>query len=146
MKVLPVGGTIGSEKPIRWAGARGRMRPCPGCRAAHHRDPEGRCAHCGGAWLAGIGNGPLRRLVGKGPLTPLNCPDCGAALKSLDVPGAVHEGDLFWGLETTRPSGTCVAEGCPRCGGVWVDAGNLQRAGGLPSFRESLARVARDAS
>gem|GEM_PF-6075510 len=122
------------------------MRPCPGCRAEHHKDASGRCARCGGAWLPGLADGPLRRLVGKGPLTSLNCPDCGGALKSLDVPGPVYEGDLFWGLETARPAGTCVAEGCPRCGGVWADAENLQRAGALPAFLASLERVRRGAS
>jgi hypothetical protein len=79
-------------------------------------------------------------------LTHLNCADCGFALKSLDVPGHLHEGDLFWGLETARPPGTCVAEGCARCGGVWVDAANLARAGGVAPFLDSLARLFRDAS
>lgn len=128
------------------------MRACPGC--LKPLGPEGRCPACQGVWLAAArveaaapGRlGPGRRLVGKGPLTPLNCPDCRFALKSLDVPGPIHEGDLFWGLETARPGGTCVAEGCARCGGVWVDAGNLQRAGGVPSFLDNLARVFRDAS
>jgi Zn-finger nucleic acid-binding protein len=39
-----------------------------------------------------------------------------------------------------------VAEGCARCGGVWVDAANLGRAGGVASFLGNLARVFRDAS
>ena len=128
------------------------MRACPACRAALAE--EGRCASCGGAWFpaarveaAAPGRlGPGRRLVGKGPLTHLNCADCRFALKSLDVPGPIYEGDLFWGLETARPGGTCVAEGCARCGGVWVDAANLARAGGAASFLDNLARVFRDAS
>lgn len=88
----------------------------------------------------------FRRLAGKGPLTHLNCADCRFALKSLDVPGPVHEGDLFWGLESPRPAGTCVADACARCGGVFVDAGNLARAGGLAAFGRNLAAVMRDAS
>ena len=90
--------------------------------------------------------GPLRRLVGKGPLTHLNCADCRFALKSLDVPGPSHEGDLFWGLESARPAGTSVAEGCARCGGVVVAAAELARAGGPVAFRANLAAVMRGAS
>jgi hypothetical protein len=84
--------------------------------------------------------------VGKGPLTALNCADCRLALKSLDVTGPVYEGDLFWGLETARPSGTCVAEACARCGGVFVDAHNLARAGGERAFLDNLERAALGAS
>lgn len=84
-----------------------------------------------------------RRTAGRGPLTHLNCPDCRFALKSFDVPGPVYEGDLFWGLETARPAGTCVAEGCARCGGVWVDAGNLRRAGHAEGFLASLGALLR---
>jgi hypothetical protein len=121
------------------------MKPCPGCGGVHHRDAQGRCAHCGGLWRPAA-LGVARRLAGKGPMTPLACADCGGVLKALDVPGTTYEGDLFWGHESPRPSGTCVADGCPRCGGVWVDAANLQRAGGVPSFLDALARVVRDAS
>ena len=127
------------------------MRPCPSCRSPLAED---RCVACGGHWLGATSVdalapgrlGPLRRLVGKGPLTHLTCADCGFALKSLDVPGPQHEGDLFWGLESPRPAGTSVAEGCARCGGVFVDAGNLSRAGGPVAFGANLARVMRDAS
>lgn len=129
------------------------MRACPACHAPT-LDAEGRCARCGGRWLPARdldalvhGRLPqLRRLVGKGPLTSLNCADCRMALKSIDVPGPLYEGDLFWGLETARPSGTSVAEGCARCGGVFVTAHDLARAGGESAFLENLARVARDAS
>lgn len=88
----------------------------------------------------------LRRLIGKGPLTHHNCNDCGFALKSLDIVGHVHEGDLFWGHESPRPSGTCVANGCGRCGGVMVDGANLARAGGRQAFERNLAEVASRAS
>ena len=88
----------------------------------------------------------LRRLVAKGPLTHLNCADCRFALKSLDVPGPSHEGDLFWGLESPRPGGTSVAEGCARCGGVFVAGSEMRRAGGPLAFGANLARVMREAS
>lgn len=128
-------------------------RPCPACHAPT-LDAEGRCARCAGRWFAARDLDPLvggrlaqlRRLVGKGPLTSLNCADCRMALKSIDVPGPVHEGDLFWGLETARPGGTCVADGCARCGGVFVGALDLARAGGERAFVANLVRVARDAS
>jgi hypothetical protein len=67
-------------------------------------------------------------------------------MKSLDVPGHQHEGDLFWGHESPRPAGTSVAEGCPRCGAIHVDEANLARAGGSAAFEESLARVMLGAS
>ena len=115
---------------------------------------NGACRACGGHWLTGEvvdalapGKlGPLRRLAGKGPLTHLNCADCRGALKSLDVPGPSHEGDLFWGLESARPAGTSVAEGCPRCGGVFVAEAEMQRAGGPTAFQANLAAVMRGAS
>lgn len=88
----------------------------------------------------------LRRLIGKGPLTQHNCRDCGFALKSIDVVGHVHEGDLFWGHESPRPAGTSLANGCARCGGVLVDGADLARAGGKEAFERNLAWVARDAS
>jgi Zn-finger nucleic acid-binding protein len=119
------------------------VKTCPGCGAAREAQP---CPRCGGLWLAHEAPGPLRRLISKGPLAPMQCADCGAAMKALDVPGEAHEGDLFWGLESPRPAGSALAEGCARCGGIWVDAANLQRAGGAPSFRAALARVSRDAS
>lgn len=127
---------------------RGRVsRPCPACHAPHVLAADGACPRCRGLWtgagrLEGLAAGLpalARRTAGRGPLTSLNCPDCRFALKSFDVPGPVYEGDLFWGLETARPSGTCVAEGCARCGGVWVDAGNLGRAGGAAGFLANLA-------
>lgn len=130
------------------------MRPCPHCHAPHALGADHACPRCGGRWFGAAALAPaldgrlaqLRRLVGKGPLTSLNCADCRMALKSLDVPGPIHEGDLFWGLETARPGGTCVAEGCARCGGVFVDAANLARAGGERAFLGNLARVAAGAS
>lgn len=129
-------------------------RACPHCRAPHLLPPGGTCPRCGGAWLRAsevdaLAPGrlaQLRRLVAKGPLTHLACADCGGPMKSLDVPGHAHEGDLFWGHESPRPAGTAVAEGCPRCGGVWVAAHELDRAGGERAFRENLARVMREAS
>lgn len=126
------------------AGRLSRARPCPGCETPL---PEaGACARCGGLWLpaprvAAVADaGALRRLAGRGPLTSLNCPDCRSALKSFDVPGPLHEGDLFWGLEAARPVGTAVADGCPRCGGLWAAAGDLSRAGGAAAFVENLRR------
>lgn len=115
---------------------------------------DGHCRTCGGRWLDAAAVdavapgklGPLRRLAGKGPLTDRNCADCRFALKSLDVAGPTHEGDLFWGLESPRPSGTCVADACARCGGVFVAAEDLARAGGDEAFRASLERVMRQAS
>lgn len=74
------------------------------------------------------------------------CAECGGALKTLDVAGHAHEGDLFWGLESARPAGTAVVAACPRCGGTWVDAANVARSGGAPALRANLARVMRDAS
>lgn len=129
------------------------MRACPACHTVPLAE-EDRCSRCAGRWLRAkdldalvAGRlAPLRRLVGKGPLTSLNCADCRMALKSIDVPGPIHEGDLFWGLETPRPGGTSVAEGCARCGGVFVTASDLARAGGESAFLANLARVARDAS
>lgn len=128
-------------------------RRCPACHELA-LDDEQRCERCGGRWFPAAALAPLlhervpqlRRLVGKGPLTSLNCADCRAALKSIDVPGPIFEGDLFWGLESARPSGTAVAEGCPRCGGVFVGALDLARAGGESALLANLARVARDAS
>jgi hypothetical protein len=90
--------------------------------------------------------GALRRLAAKGPLTHHSCRACGGPMKSLDVPGHQHEGDLFWGHESPRPTGSCVADACPRCGAVGVDAGNLERAGGRAAFEETLARVMLGAS
>lgn len=123
---------------------------CPGCNT-DTLDESGRCARCQGRWFSAEALAPLldgklpqlRRLVGKGPLTSFNCADCRAALKSIDVPGPIHEGDLFWGLESARPTGTAVAEGCPRCGGIHVGAADLARAGGERAFLANLAGVAR---
>lgn len=145
MKVLPRSGTNGSENRLKPRGPGARVKQCPGCRAPFVADADGRCASCGGLWLpAALGH--ARRLAGKGPVAPFQCADCGAGLKALDVPGPIHEGDLFWGLESARPQGTCVAEGCPRCGGVWVDAANLERAGGALAFGANLRALVRDAS
>lgn len=131
--------------------ARG-VRPCPACHAPTLE--AGRCSRCAGRWwraeeLAPLLHGrlpQLRRLVGKGPLTSLNCADCRMALKSIDVHGPVHEGDLFWGLETARPGGTCVVDACARCGGVFAPAGELARAGGESALLVSLERTARESS
>lgn len=91
--------------------------------------------------------GALRRLAAKGPLTGDACRDCRGALKALDVPGPVLEADLFWGHESPRPAGTCVAHACPRCGGVLVPAEELARVpGGLAAFEKNLARVMIEAS
>lgn len=84
-----------------------------------------------------------KRMAARGPLTSLNCPDCRFALKSFDVPGPQHEGDLFWGLETARPAGTAVAEGCARCGGIWIGGADLARAGGVAAFLANLALATR---
>lgn len=132
---------------------RADVRACPSCHEPTLRD-DARCGACGGRWFAAAGLEPLvhgrlaqlRRLVGKGPATPMRCADCRMGLKSIDVHGPVHEGDLFWGLETARPAGTCVAEACPRCGGVFVRAAELARAGGESAFVASLARAALGAS
>ena len=112
------------------------------------------CRACGGAWLPArvvdaLAPGrvaQLRRLAGKGPLTPHNCADCRFALKALDVSGPVHEGDLFWGLESPRPAGSCVADACARCGGVFVGAADLERAGGREAFERALRCVMLGAS
>lgn len=133
------------------SGAR-RVRACPACHTATLGD--NRCARCSGRWwraddLAPLLHGrlaQLRRLVGKGPLTALNCADCRMALKSIDVHGPVHEGDLFWGLETARPGGTCVVDACARCGGIFVSAADLARAGGEGALLANLERTARDSS
>jgi len=154
MKLLPSCPPRGVKSPKRRRTLGSGVRPCPGCRGAHHKDAQGRCAHCGGLWLPAsrveaLAPGQLaaaRRLAGKGPVAPLQCPDCLGALKALDVPGPIHEGDLFWGLETARPQGTAVADACPRCGGVWVDAENLGRAGDARAFLANLAAVLRGAS
>jgi Zn-finger nucleic acid-binding protein len=138
VKSRPLGATV-TRSPRLAA----RVKACPACHAPREAPL---CPRCGALWLAHEAEGPLRRLLGKGPLAQRQCPDCGGALKALDVPGEAHEGDLFWGLESPRPAGSALAEGCPRCGGVFVDEANLQRAGGVLSFRASLTRVARDAS
>lgn len=112
------------------------------------------CRACGGRWIPGASVdalapgrlAQLRRLAGKGPLTSLNCADCRFALKSLDVAGPVHEGDLFWGLESPRPAGSCVADVCARCGGVFVGPADLERAGGMDAFRRALRAVMLGAS
>lgn len=127
------------------------MASCPQCRTLLD---GGVCASCGGRWLPatavdGLVPGKLpqlRRLVGKGPLTRHACADCGFALKALDVPGPTYEGDLFWGLESPRPAGTAVVDACGRCGGVFVDAANLERGGGLDAVARNLAAVMRQAS
>lgn len=127
------------------------MPACPQCRAPLE---AGACASCGGRWLAGAAVdllapgklAQLRRLVGKGPLTHHACADCGFALKALDVPGPIYEGDLFWGLESPRPAGTAVVDACGRCGGVFVDASNLERGGGLDAVARNLGAVMRHAS
>lgn len=125
-------------------------RQCPHCHAPHVLDGLGECARCRGSWIRGeaidaLARGRLpflRRFIARGPPTPRNCPSCRTALKAFDVPGFQHEGDLFWGHETPRPIGTCVAEGCSTCGGAWLDEENLARGGGLHPVKSSLGRLA----
>ena len=125
------------------------LSPCPSCAKAD-LGVHGACPNCRGEWLgaphldaAAPGRLPLlRKHVSRGPPTPLSCPWCRAALKAFDIPGAQHEGDLFWGEESPRASTHCVGEGCPSCGGVWLDAVELSRGGGRPSVMDNLARLA----
>lgn len=126
------------------------LRPCPSCRGENLLDVYGACARCRGEWVSGAileaaapGRGAvLRRHVARGPPTPQTCPWCRGALKAFDVPGVQHEGDLFWGKESPRPDGTCVVEGCQACGGAWVEADQLARAGGRRAVVDNLARLA----
>jgi Zn-finger nucleic acid-binding protein len=124
---------------------------CPQCLAPHALDAAGACARCGGLWLpASVVEAALpparlpllRRHVARGPPTKLQCPRCRAALKAFDVPGFQHEGDLFWGLESPRAATHATAEGCAACGGVWVEAADLARAGGRRAVLDGLARLA----
>lgn len=125
-------------------------RPCPSCRKADLDPASGACANCRGEWLAGPlldaaapGRLPLlRKRIARGPPTHLTCPWCRAALKAFDIEGWQYEGDLFWGHEKPRASGTCVGEGCAACGGVWMEAHELARGGGRRAVVEALARLA----
>lgn len=125
------------------------LRACPAC-GKEELTVHGDCHGCRGEWVSGPvieAAAPgrlalLRRHVARGPPTHLNCPWCRGALKAFDVPGLQHEGDLFWGDETPRAKTHCVGEGCPACGGVWMDAVELSRGGGRRSVVESLARLA----
>lgn len=126
------------------------LPPCPSCRNGQALDVFGRCERCRGEWIAPAyteaaapGRMPfLRRHVGRGPPTERNCPVDRAALKAFDVPGPFYEGDLFHGMETPRAQTHCVGEGCPQCGGVWMESDQLARAGGRKAVAENVARLA----
>lgn len=123
---------------------------CPSCRGEQRLDVFGDCGRCRGAWLAppqtdaaAPGRLPfLRKHVGRGPPTEKSCPTCRAPLKAFDVPGPLYDGDLFWGKETPRAETHCVGEGCSACGGVWVEADQLARAGGRTAAQDNVARLA----
>ena len=84
----------------------------------------------------------LRKHISRGPPTERNCPMDRGALKAFDVPGPQYEGDLFWGKETPRAETHSVGEGCAACGGVWMEADQVARAGGRKPALENLARLA----
>lgn len=121
---------------------------CPSCRGDQTLDVTGNCERCRGEWLSAAhveAAAPgriafLRKHISRGPPTPQNCPSCRGALKAFDIPGFQHEGDLFWGKEQPRADTHSVGEGCAACGGVWMEADQLFRAG---ARRDALANVAR---
>lgn len=126
------------------------LLPCPSCRGEQLLEVVGNCARCRGEWIAPAhteakahGRLPyLRKHISRGPPTERNCPACRGALKAFDIPGPQYEGDLFWGKEAPRADTHCVGEGCGACGGVWLEADQLARAGGRGAAIENLARLA----
>lgn len=126
------------------------LRACPSCHGDHLLDVTGNCPRCRGEWISGPhieasahGRLPyLKRFAARGPPTEKSCPWCRSALKAFDVPGHQHEGDLFWGKEHARAPGTFIAEGCASCGGAWIEADQLARAGERKHALDGLARLA----
>lgn len=125
------------------------LPPCPSCHKAD-LSVHGDCENCRGEWIsaahldaAARGRLPyLRKHAGRGPPTERNCPWDKAALKAFDIPGVQYEGDLFWGKEQPRAETHCVGEGCSACGGVWLEAEQVARAGSRKAALENLARLA----
>lgn len=126
------------------------LLPCPSCRGDHLLDVYGHCEWCRGEWIAPAhleAAAPkrlafLRKHVSRGPPTERSCAACRGALKAFDVPGVQYEGDLFWGKERPRAETHCVGEGCAACGGVWLEADQLERGGGRKAVLDNLARLA----
>ena len=86
------------------------------------------CGRCDGLWLpgavvrAGVGEAPRGRLPAAAPARGLRCPADASAL----VPLRHHGVDI---------------DVCPRCSGVWLDAGERERilaARATPARRESI--------
>ena len=126
------------------------LLPCPSCRGDQLLEATGNCTRCRGEWISAAHTeakapgrmGLLRKHVSRGPPTERSCSACRTALKAFDIPGHQYEGDLFWGKEMARTETHCIGEGCPSCGGVWVEADQLARGGGRTSVGENLGRLA----
>jgi uncharacterized protein len=107
------------------------MGSCPRCAAAlekaeHLGQPVAACGRCGGRWLTPEALGAVVDAHQAGPAEEearlqvplsevresLRCPDCGAPLETFNYAG---------------DSGV-ILDHCPRCAGVWLDAGELELA------------------
>lgn len=134
------------------------MRPCPACRSdLRVFEVEGlqldTCPACRGIWFDG---GELEGVVAKGALQALldgaagrpgQCKGCGAKLERvaecpkcrLAAPACPECGNAPLSVGTVRGVAVDV---CTPCGGLWLDAGELEKIAGAEGKARLIARTA----
>lgn len=98
---------------------------CPRCRTAlqpaavPQRSVEvDRCPQCRGIWFD---DGEIAAVIGAPAVAHLEIPPVSPANESVHCPRCRQSLTIF-----TFPGTVTVADGCRRCGGVWLDAGEIQ--------------------